>query len=203
MTTTMSITQALSELKLLDKRLESALEGVSWATVKTKTKVVDTVEFGKKARSQIQSYRDLLSRRQAIKSAIVLKNALTRVKVGTWEGSVAEAIEYKRSVEFKKRLLVKMREQLTYARTMFESEQQQVQRRLDALLSSELGKDVRTNPETIASLTNSFQETNKVELIDPLGLAETIQVLEEEIDTFETNIDWVLSEANGKTTIEV
>lgn len=199
----MSITQALSELKLLDKRLEGALEGVSWATVKTKTKAVDVDEFVKKAKSQMQSYNDLLSRRQAIKSAVVLKNALTRVKVGSWEGSVAEAIEYKRSVSYKRSLLETMKNQLTQARSMFEVDQQQVQRRLDVLLSSELGKDVRTNPETITSLTTSFLETNKVELVDPLNLAEKIKVLEEEIDSFETNVDWVLSESNGKTLIEV
>jgi hypothetical protein len=29
-----------------------------------------------------------------------------------------------------------------------------------------------------------------------------VKVLEEEIDSFETNVDWVLSEANGRTMIE-
>jgi hypothetical protein len=75
--------------------------------------------------------------------------------------------------------------------------------RLDRLLCSELGKDVKTNPETIASLTASFKETNKVVLLDPLGLKAKIKELEEEIDSFETNVDWMLSETNGKTLITV
>jgi hypothetical protein len=75
--------------------------------------------------------------------------------------------------------------------------------RLDRLLSSELGKDVKTNPETIASLTASFQETNKVVVLDPLDLRSKAQQLEEEIDTFETNVDWVLSETNSKTMIKL
>jgi hypothetical protein len=70
-------------------------------------------------------------------------------------------------------------------------------------LQSELGKDVKTNPETITSLTNSFRENNKVELVDPLDLGAKVSSLEEELDAFETNVDWVLSESNGKTVIEV
>jgi hypothetical protein len=75
--------------------------------------------------------------------------------------------------------------------------------RLERLLQSELGKDVKTNPETITSLTNSFRENNKVELVDPLDLAAKISGLEEEIDAFETNVDWVLSESNATTFLQV
>ena len=75
--------------------------------------------------------------------------------------------------------------------------------RLERLLQSELGKDVKTNPDTLAALTNTFRANNKVEMVDPLDLATKIADLEEEINSFETNVDWVLSEANGKTTIEV
>ena len=88
-------------------------------------------------------------------------------------------------------------------RSEYEQMKSQVDNRLERLLQSELGKDVKTNPETITSLTNSFRENNKVELVDPLDLATKITTLEDELDSFETNVDWVLSESNGKTVIEV
>jgi hypothetical protein len=94
-----------------------------------------------------------------------------------------------------------MKEQLVSVRAQYESEQGQLTSRLERLLASELGKDVRTNPETITALTNTFRENNRVELVDPLDLATHVRVLEEEIDSFETNVDWVLSEANGRTMI--
>jgi len=78
-----------------------------------------------------------------------------------------------------------------------------LEKRLDGLLTSELGKDVKTNPETITALRNSFMETNKVEIVDPMDLKKMAKDLEEEIDAFETNVDWVLSEANGKTMISL
>jgi hypothetical protein len=38
--------------------------------------------------------------------------------------------------------------------------------------------------------------------VDPLDLATRTRELEEEIESFETNVDWVLSETNGKTLIQ-
>ena len=52
-----------------------------------------------------------------------------------------------------------------------------LEKRLDALLTSELGKDVKTNPETITALRNSFMETNKVEIVDPIDLKKLTKVL--------------------------
>ncbi len=198
-----SITQALAELKLLDKRINKALDNVTWADIKTKSYPVDTETFAKNARAQYQSFMDLVKRRDTIKRAVVRANATTRVKVGTWEGTVAEAIEYKTSINYKRILLNTMREQLLTAKQQFKEQQEAVDGRLEKLLHSELGKDVKTSPETITALTNSFRENNKVELVDPLNLSERTRELEEEIEEFETNVDWVLSETNGKTLIEV
>ena len=203
MAQTISITQALAELKLLDKRIQKALDNVTWADVKTKSRPVDAEKFAKTVRAEYQSFNDLVKRRDGIKRAVVKANATTRVKVGPWEGTVAEAIEYKMSIHYKKRLLDIMRSQLLRAKDQFKDQQENVDGRLEKLLHSELGKDVKTSPETITALTNSFRENNRVELVDPLDLSERTKELEEEIESFETNVDWVLSETNGKTLIEV
>jgi hypothetical protein len=203
MAQSMSITQALAELKLLDKRINKSLDNVTWADIKTKSYPVDVEKFGKTVRAEFQSFNDLVKRRDTIKRAVVRANAATRVKIGTWEGTVAEAIEYKTSISYKKRLLDVMRSQLISAMREFKEQQESVDARLEKLLHSELGKDVKTSPETITALTGSFRENNKVELVDPLGLSDRAKELEEEIETFETNVDWVLSETNGKTMIVI
>jgi hypothetical protein len=199
----MSITQALAELKLLDKRIQKALDHVEWAGVKTKSNPLDTEKFARTARAEFQSFTDLVKRYDTIKRAVVLSNATTRVRVGTWEGTVAEAIEYKRSIFYKRRLLDAMKNQLLTVKELFKSHQEAVDARLEKLLHSELGKDVKTSPETITALTNSFRENNKVDLVDPLDLAGRSRELEEEVESFETNVDWVLSETNGKTLIQI
>ena len=201
---TMSVTQGLAELKLLDKRLTKELSYLNWVAVSSKKKHVAVLALKKTAESEYQSYMDLVKRRDTIKRAIVISNATTPVVIGSiWTGTVAEAIEHKSSLLYKKRLVEKMKEHLLKVTSEYEQLVDDMATRLDRLMTSELGKDVRTNPETVAALTASFRETNKVELVDPLNLAETVKALEKEIDTFETNVDWVLSEANGKTLIEV
>jgi hypothetical protein len=144
-----------------------------------------------------------VKRRDAIKRAIILSNAQTKVKIGAFEGTVAEAIEYKSSIRFRRELLESMKSTLQNKREEFDRMKQQVDSRLERLLQSELGKDVKTNPETITALTTSFRENNKVELVDPLDLAAKIASLEDELDSFETNVDWVLSQANATTMIAV
>jgi len=200
----MSITQGLAELKLLDKRLNKGLEGDAWIAVSKKTAYVNEEELKKSATAEYQSYIDLVKRRDTIKRAIVLSNANTQVSVGcAWHGTVAEAIEHKSSLNYLKNLLAKMKKDVHFAEETYKSSVTEINDRLDKLLSSELGKDVKTNPETIAALSASFEQTNKVQLIDPLGLKAKAKQLETEIDAFESNVDWVLSEANGKTLISV
>ena len=202
--TTMSITQALPELKLLEKRIDKVSESIAdWCKVSHNGAPVDKDKHKKETEAQLQSYMDLVKRRDAIKRAIILSNANTRVKISQFEGTVAEAIEYKMSIRFKRSLLDSMKGSLQTKREEYERMKGQVDSRLERLLQSELGKDVKTNPETITALTNSFRENNKVELVDPLDLSVKVATLEDELDAFETNVDWVLSESNAVTKIEV
>lgn len=198
-----SITQALAEIKLLGKRIDSALDGTEWIAVATKSHPVDSDRLKTKAQAAEQSYTALVNRRQALKAAIVQSNAETFVRIGTASMSVAEAIERKTSIAYQQRLLDSMRSAHYAATQTYRSEQESVQTRLDRLLATELGKDVRTNPETIQALTTTFKENNRVDLVDPLHLADRIKALEEEVETFTTNVDWVLAESNGRTMIEV
>lgn len=198
-----SVTQALAELKLINKRLDKAFVRTKWIAVSTSTRPVDAESLRKNAQSAEQSYTDLIKRREALKRAVVQSNATTRVKIGDWEGTVAEAVERKTSIAYKTALLDEYRDAYNGAQEDLRTLKERAEERLDRLLSSELGKDVRTNPETIAALTATFNSNNKVELIDPLGLAERIKALETEIDTFTTNVDWVLSESNGRTMVQI
>lgn len=198
-----SVTQALAELKLLNKRIQShTTSPLNWTDVSVKTSVVDVPRFEARVKAEYQSIRDLIKRRQKIKQAIVLSNAQTHVKVGEWEGTIAEAIELKSSLVYEKSLLDHMKDSFSASRSRLQQEETQLQSRLDRLLASELGKDVKTNPETIQALTKSFCDNNKVTFVDPIHLEERIKELEQRIESLETNVDWVLSEANGRTMIE-
>jgi hypothetical protein len=198
----MSIAQALVELKLLKSRINKC-RNTDFVTVKTKTKNIDVAEFTKNATASLQSYRDLLDRYNVIRSKIVISNATTRVTIGGYEYTVAEAVERKRSIEMENDMLDVLRAQFRKATTDVESHQKLQQERLDKLILQELGKDSKTNVEVVDALTESFLKNNKAELIDPLGLQDVISKMDKSIEAFMTNVDWVLSESNGRNVIVV
>ena len=206
----MSITQGLAELKLLDKRIRNIIDlagdgssSFRFIAISTKTNRVDAEKLKKDAQATYQSFNALVKRRDQIKRAIIMKNATTPVRIGTWEGTVAEAIEQKSSMVYKQTLLYNMKRQVSDMTERLKTEQRTVSERLDRLLATEMGKDMKTNPEVVAALSTSFETNNKITLLDPLESGKVITALEDEIETFTTNVDWVLSEANSKTLITV
>jgi hypothetical protein len=104
---------------------------------------------------------------------------------------------------YKRTLLYNMKKQVADVTERLKTEQKTISDRLDRLLASEMGKDMKTNPETVSLLSASFEANNKITLLDPLESGKVINALDEEIENFTTNVDWVLSEANSKTLITV
>jgi len=199
----MSVTQGLSELKLVRNRLESGVEHAKFVVLKKKRDLIDPTAFSAQTISGYQSIMDLLARYNRIKSQIVQSNAATNVTIAGQEYTVADAVERKRSIEYEKTLLAKMKRHWERVREEFTEHSEAEQARVDRLVTTELGKESRTNVEVVSNLTETFLAQNRAEILDPLNLAERIKTLEKQIEEFETQVDWVLSEANGRTLIHV
>jgi hypothetical protein len=199
----MSVTQALAELKLLRKRLDSGLEDARFVTMVTKKSMVDRGRFETQARASLQSYRDLLNRYNRIKSAIVQSNATAVVTIAGQTYTVAEAVERKRSIGYEEALLASLQSQWIQVKADYERHQQREQERVERLISAELGKDSKTNVDVVQALSKTFLEEGRAEIVNPLDLETLVRDLLKSIEDFKTNVDWTLSEANGRTMIVV
>lgn len=197
-----TVTRALAELKLLEKRIQKSIDSSHFVTTQSKTKAMDVEKFNREASSNYQSIRDLLNLRNRLKVEIVKSNANTLVKIGPHEYSVAEAIERKRSISFEKNLLTKLQQQKTESKNLMDNHEAVVKSKLDRLLEVEFGKDVKSNVDNVNTITKSYLENNKMVLIDPLNIDEKIKLLENDIEEFEKNVDFALSESNARTTIK-
>jgi len=198
-----SVTQALSELKLLRKRIDSVTDHATFTKMKKANDLLDTSKFATQATASYQSFADLITRYNGIKSAIVLSNANTKVTIGGTEYTVADAVERKRSIEMEKNMLAVMKAQYTATNAEYERHQQAEQQRVERLLTTELAKDAKTNVEVVQQLTTTFLAQNKATILDPLNLSDKIETLSKAIEDFETQVDYTLSESNGRTTIRV
>ncbi|KZN99116.1 hypothetical protein [Pseudobacillus badius] len=203
----MSITRGLAELKLLDKRIQSTMKSTPFISYAVGDKPVSgfaaTKEFEEKAKSTYQSTLDLIKRRNAIKSAIVLSNAMTHVEVAGEKYTVAEAIERKTSIQYEQRLLEKMKQEFAAATREVEQINDDVKQQLDHQLEVLYGREAKLKVEESNELTKSYREKHEAKVIDPLKLRDKYEKLEKQIDEFLAEVDFVLSTSNTLTEIEV
>lgn len=204
-----SIHRALGELKLLDSRISKqigagAYIGLKKNSAKNEYKTGLTLEkFEAKAKASIQSVNDLIARRKAIKEAIVNSNATTIVTIGGKEMTIASAIERKTSIEYDRELLKALKKQYNFAISTVTKQNDTVESEISQKVDIMLGSEKTKNAEMVNSFSNDYREANGWKVIDPLGLLDIINNLEEEITTFEADVDVVLSESNATTFIEI
>ncbi|AQR96548.1 hypothetical protein [Clostridium saccharoperbutylacetonicum] len=205
----MSIHRGLSELKMLDKRIERSIKESKFVGSKKKSaENVDNTttskdKFIENIKKEYQSIQSLIKRRTEVKRLIVLSNAKTMVVVGDKEYTVAEAIENKKIIENKKELLKQLKTQLNTNMAQVSKKNEEVESRLDEQIQIMLGSDKQSKTAGLEGFINQYKEQNEWELVDGLEITSEINKLENEIDEFENNIDFVLSESNAITFIEV
>lgn len=209
---TMSITRALAELKRLDDRINretTAAQYVGVSVGKGENKKVASgsmtvTDLEKKIKSTYDSITDLFTRRATIKSAIVLSNAKTLVTINGKKMTVAEAIELKQSINLKRTMVQVMQHQAATTRSATDTLNQKLETKIEGFLTTMLGGDkTKVDTATIDAVSKTQRDASEAGLIDPLGIADRIEKLQEEIAAVDTELDFTLSEINSKTEILV
>ena len=200
---TMTLTQGLSQIKLLTKRLTSTLADSMFISAsrgmdKTTIHNIDVDDMRKRCQSDYDSARDLIARRTAIKQAIVAANARERVTIGDTSYTIAEAIERKSSIELEKQLLNAMRAQLAGVQTKVDRANEVVELNLQKILEH-LGQGPDGEAPTVSAseYTEQYRSVQEFKFVDPIKLADKISKLQEEVDTFEADVDTALSINNA------
>lgn len=201
----MTITRGLAELKLLDARIHRGIDEAEFAAVVIGEKPVkgysSNEEFSRKSRASLQSIESLIARRKAIKAAIVVSNATTYVMIAGQRMTVAEAIERKSSIHYEEALLGQMRQQYQQALAEIERRNAEAQVRLDRLLEANFGKESKAKDSEYEAIAKPFMAQNEAKLVDPVKLKERIDQLTNEIESFRSEVDFILSESNTLTKI--
>lgn len=207
----MSITRALNEVKLLDAKIQKKINESSFVSCKMNksAKLTDGVtmpeEFTQLAKSNMQSILDLTNRRKDIKTKIVQSNANTEVEIAGIKMTVADAIERKSSIEIDRSLLNRMKSEYRAVTGYIAQRNQQLEDKVSKLVDSLVGSDKKdTNMvKTAEELAQNTRDNESYVILDPLKLLKSIETLEQEIMEFESNVDFVLSESNSITSIEI
>ncbi|EJB4242370.1 tail fiber protein [Salmonella phage vB_SenS_UTK0009] len=211
MTTRISKTRALATIKSLEAKIRKATENQLLIAVgegKDHNQVVvgaaiEVDALSTRITSDFQSLLDMITQRDRIKSALIKSNAETIVEIGSRTMTVAEAIEAKRSMELKAQLLANMSKQFRAATSKFNTQKAQFDAKYERLQDSMATRDKKTSEDEVKMQLNLLELKSTPFLIDPLGLEALIKQHDEEYQDFATNVDFVLSESNASTFIEV
>lgn len=200
MSTTISVTRALAELKTLQKRIEKLTHQSVFSTTVLPGRGSSVSEDA--MRSDWASVNSLIARYRAIKFAILQSNATTRVRIGQTLYTVAEAIAMKDSIRQEQDLLDTLRQQRVSTSSAVDLHNQQVQNKLDSLLEINF-KERKTSEDDMKTIKDAYLKNNEIRVVDPLKIDTKIAEMESRLEEFMTNVDFCLSESNAVTTVTV
>jgi hypothetical protein len=205
----MNVHKALCELKILDDRIPKAINACKFVALKkvaSKQVLSQGVEdFKETEKANLAKAMDLMRRREAIKRAVVLSNAITKVIVAGNEYTVAEAIELKNhGLDWKRKLRESLGYSIRMAEANLEATNAEAERKADAHVQGIAnGKDIRA--EEIKSIREGYLAGVLVEIVDtvPGGAKEMLKKLDDEINAFMVEVDSALSTSNALTELTI
>ena len=210
----MTVHKALAELKIIDDRINNAIVSGTYviankhSNIKIHGMTID--DFKTSMKSDFQKVSDLIARRNAIKRAVVASNAVTKVKVGDVEYTVAEAIEMKNhGMEFKNTLKTYIERQYTNAKNEFDKNSgDPLERRaenyvLSVIQAQPKDSKMAVDSDAMKNLRAQYIKDNTYDIIDPIGVKDVIEKLDNEISGFITEVDAALSVSNALTVLDI
>ena len=204
----MTVHKALAELKTLDDRINSEITGSVFvrANRHNNMKIFGKAipDFMADTESSYQSVKALINRRNAMKRAVVLSNAITKVNIGGVEYTVAEAIEMNNhGMENLVELRNCLKEQYSSVKRMVESENgDKLVKACENYIQATFGTKEKINNPDIEMAQKVYMTNNTYDIVTGLDIEKVIKELTDRIDTFKAEVDSALSVSNALTVIE-
>jgi hypothetical protein len=204
---TISLTRLLNEIKLLDDKIDKKIStDINFFDIRIGNKLLNydsDKTMKSKVTSHLNSIRDLISKRDKYKSILLKANNETTVTVSGITYTIAEVIAKKQKIYQDYELISQIKQQYTKIQNDIINIEDDNRSKLDELIKLNLGKDRKVDEKDFSSITKTFNENNKVELVDVCKVYEYYEKLLEELDEFRNDIDFTLSEINAKTEVTI
>ena len=211
----MTITKALSELKVLSNRIIAEIRNATFCDVSKHTMRALNGKNISDVKAEMQGSYDkivaLINRNNAIKKAVNKANASTIVSIGGEQMTVAEAIYMKQTgIDYMKALRDTMTNRYTNVQNILQSNNgDKLTKACEAYITGLYGASNNSNTvsdetvEAINAAKTKYIEENTYDLIEGVDTAKAIENLKNKIDAFEAEVDAAITVANATTEIEI
>lgn len=205
----MSIHKALAELKILDDRIINTISSGTYCVENKhsneKIKGISLETYKSIMQGNYDKSTALIKRYDAIKRAVTLSNAVTKVAIHGVKYTVVEAIYMNNlGIKFDEMLLEELRSQYRKAQAKIAKNNEGLQEKAEQYVIGIYGsKEGKVNTDDFEKAQKDFITAHEYELVDPINILEKIEKLEEKITAFKAEVDAALSESNAITMIEI
>ena len=204
---TMTLTRALSRVKILEGELQRSFQMPFDVFV-----ISDIAKIEAAKREQTAEYdrwNSLYNEFNTLKELINKKNHETQVEIAGIKGSIAQIIVLKQSIQWKLAMLTNTRAQFNSAISKKQTADERLAATIDSNVRAIVGKE--GNENDYEAVYADVEKTNKARLEPVLasmfGDVEQTKILIDEkieqIKQFIAEVDYVLSEVNATTLIEL
>lgn len=206
---TMTVHEALCKLKISERRIEDMfIKNVPFISCKQKadTKINGVSEDEARATYQgnFDKLKGIMDEVNAIKAALSLSNASTKITVNGQEMTIAEAIYYlDKGLVMKKRVLKFMQDQYNKAVNFANDKNNRLDDQVERYLSSLYGSKEKVSKDEIEETGKKYREMHTYELVDPVNLKDRIDEMSAWINEFESSVDSAIQTSNATTYITV
>lgn len=205
----MTVHQALCARKILEKRIQSTIATMSFVSSKkhgdTQVQGIKVEDYTANCKSDYQSLKDLMRRYVAIKNALVVSNATTKVTVLGVEYTVAEVIEMLRSgVGMMDSLIATASSAYKVTTRSIEQANSTLDARADNYVVGQFGMTDKKNvSDEMRKARQDYVTNQTVEIVDPLKVVDIVNAVTEFRDKFKIEADAALSVSNATTKITI
>lgn len=219
-TETMTLREAISQKKLLDKQIDSLFESKFIAVINADTKIVNGLtvqEYKDKAKEDMQSLNDKIKRREAIANAILVANVENFVEVPKFSvleeigaNEITEKISFASAIArknyYKGILGVKADRLQRYVDECIRTHAKAVEdtnTRITDIVEHEYANVANASAKQRTERYDELKERFDVVYVDPADLTKKVSVMQNAIFEYMTKIDAKLGHATEITEITI
>lgn len=203
----MTVHRALAELKTIDDRISKAIASTEFCVankhINAKINGEDVESFKSKVKDNYKSIKSLINRRNAMKRAVVLSNAITEVEINGTKYRVAEAIEMKNhGMENYTAFYEALRKSYGTVKAVVDKFNSTLDKRADDYVIGLYGSKEKVASAEADTTRKAYIDANTYDIVDPIDVVKQYESLKEKIDMFNAEVDAALSVSNAITEIK-
>lgn len=200
--TTMSLHRVIAEIKAAEQKL-SQLSQNSYVCTALAGVPTEVAEAKTLSQSAYDSVASTLKNLTLLKTARNKANAETKVTVAGVEMTIDQALALKAANVYKTAFVATLRGQMNSGKARVDQVQAGIEQRISQQVQAASSGTKKATDEEIAVFRQLAERNTKIELVTFDGMKDAIERMAKELSDFATEVDYVLSEANATTKVQV